>query len=201
MSWGESIEKNIEHTTMGLLLQAMRCSLDDPMFPWRMHISSYETILERIQEITNDLNSYMMNRATPHLEAWSSLRNNDSSNHHGQPRMGTPHASELKSSAWTSRWIRSTKKALHNKQRHPIAMESQRKGAYIPNQVKMHTYDPTLKHCIKYFYWIEREEDEINLNIRKISKTWEDQQEKSSIRIMSSWRAQRTLVPIKGISR
>jgi hypothetical protein len=33
-----------------------------------MHIASYETVLERIQEITNDLNSYIMNRATPYLE-------------------------------------------------------------------------------------------------------------------------------------
>ena len=64
--------------------------LDNLMFPRRMHIASYETVLERIQEITNDLNSYMMNRATPYLEAWSSLKNNESSNHHIQPRMGTP---------------------------------------------------------------------------------------------------------------
>jgi hypothetical protein len=86
--------------------------LEDPMFPWRMHIASYETVLERIQEITNDLNSYIMNRATPYLEVWSSLRNNESSNHHGQPRMGTPHAhaSELKASTWMSRWIRSTRR-------------------------------------------------------------------------------------------
>jgi len=30
-----------------------------------------------------------MNQAIPHLGVWSDLINNETSNHHGQPRMGT----------------------------------------------------------------------------------------------------------------
>jgi hypothetical protein len=47
------------------------------------------TILERIQEMNDLLNFLMMNQATLHLGALSSLINNESSNHHGQPKMGT----------------------------------------------------------------------------------------------------------------
>jgi hypothetical protein len=77
----------------------------------------------------NDLlNSIMMNQATPHLRGGSSLINNESSNHHGQPMMGIALAFEWKASTWMSQWIRRTKKALECKQRHPMMMEHQRGG-------------------------------------------------------------------------
>jgi hypothetical protein len=48
----------------------------------------------------NDLlSSFMMNQATPHLGVESNLINNESSNHRGQPRMGT---------AFTTEWMVST---------------------------------------------------------------------------------------------
>jgi hypothetical protein len=40
----------------------------------------------------------MVNQATPHLKAWPSLRNNKSSNHYEQPRMGIALVFEWKAS-------------------------------------------------------------------------------------------------------
>jgi hypothetical protein len=73
-------------------------------------------------------NSFMMNRATPHLEAWLSLRSNESSNRHGQPTIGTVLTSEWKTSTRMSQYIERIKKALNNKQRHPVMMEHRRGG-------------------------------------------------------------------------
>jgi len=50
-----------------------------------MHTINERTILKRIQETK----FFMMNQATPHLGAESSLINNESSNHRRQPKIGT----------------------------------------------------------------------------------------------------------------
>jgi hypothetical protein len=55
-----------------------------------MHTTNQKLIFRRIQE----RKSFMMNQATPHLGAESSLINNESSNYRGQPRMGTALTSE-----------------------------------------------------------------------------------------------------------
>jgi hypothetical protein len=47
----------------------------------RMHTAKQRTILERIQEMNDLLSSFMMNQATPHLGALSSLKNSETSNH------------------------------------------------------------------------------------------------------------------------
>jgi hypothetical protein len=73
-------------------------------------------------------NSFMMSWATPHLEAWSSLRTTESSNCRGQPKMGTALTSEWKASTRMSQYIERIKKALKSKQRHPVMMEHQRGG-------------------------------------------------------------------------
>jgi len=73
-------------------------------------------------------NSFRMNRATPHLEAWSSLRTIESSNRRGQPKMGTALTSEWKASTRMSQYMGRAKKALVRKQRHPMTMEHQRGG-------------------------------------------------------------------------
>jgi len=49
----------------------------------RIHTTNQRTSLDRILEINDLLSSFMMNQATPHLEALSSLINSKSSNHHG----------------------------------------------------------------------------------------------------------------------
>ena len=49
----------------------------------RIHITNQRTSLDRIEEINDLLSSFMINQATPHLEALSSLTNNESSNRHG----------------------------------------------------------------------------------------------------------------------
>ena len=73
-------------------------------------------------------NSFMMNRATPHLEAWSNWRSNESSNRHGQPTIGTALTSEWKASTRMSQYMGRAKKALVSKQRHPMTMDHQRGG-------------------------------------------------------------------------
>jgi len=73
-------------------------------------------------------NSFRMNRATPHLEVWSSLRTTESSNHRGQPKMGTALTSEWKASTRMSQYMGRAKKALVSKQRHPMTTEHQRGG-------------------------------------------------------------------------
>jgi len=50
-----------------------------------MHTTNQKIIFRRIQE----RKSFMMNQATPHLGAESSLINNKSSNRRRQPEMGT----------------------------------------------------------------------------------------------------------------
>jgi hypothetical protein len=60
-----------------------------------MHTINQRIILRRIQK----RKSFMMNQATPHLGAESSLINSESSNCCGQPRMGT---------ALTTEWMAST---------------------------------------------------------------------------------------------
>ena len=49
----------------------------------RIHITNQRTSLDRIEEINDLLSSFMINQATPHLGALSSLTNNESSNRHG----------------------------------------------------------------------------------------------------------------------
>jgi len=141
-----------------------------------------------------------MKWVTSHMEAWSSLRSSKSSNHHGRPMIGTALTSKWKASTRMSQCIERIKKALNNKQRHPVMMEHWRGGTYISNQVRMHTCHLTSKHCIYFWFvagkilnvvqqdwgqrkncWFEEqqrimvltlewEEDEINPNIREISK-------------------------------
>ena len=54
-----------------------------------MRTINERTILKIIQKMNDKLSSFMMNQATPHLGAESSLMNSESSNHRGRPRMGT----------------------------------------------------------------------------------------------------------------
>jgi len=70
----------------------------------------------------------MMNQATPHLGAESSLINNKSSNHRRQPEMGTALTFEWKASIRMSQYMGRAKKALVSKQRHPMTMDHQRGG-------------------------------------------------------------------------
>ena len=69
-----------------------------------------------------------MNQATPHLGAWSSLINSESSNRRGQPEMGTALTFEWKASIRMSQYMERTNKALVSKQRHPMTMDHQRGG-------------------------------------------------------------------------
>jgi hypothetical protein len=64
-----------------------------------MRTINQRTILERIQEMNDLLSFFMINQATLHLGALSSLTNSESSNHRGQPKMGT---------AFTAEWMAST---------------------------------------------------------------------------------------------
>ena len=80
----------------------------------------------------NDLfNSFMTNRATPHLEAWSSLINNKSSNRRRHLEMGTALTFEWKASTRMSQYMGRAKKALVSKQRHPMTMDHQRGDLYF----------------------------------------------------------------------
>jgi len=92
-----------------------------------------------------------MKWATSHMEAWSSLRSNKSSNHHGRPMIGTALTSKWKASTRMSQCIERIKKALNNKQRHHVMMEHWRGGTYMSNQVRMHACHLTSKHCI--YFW------------------------------------------------
>jgi len=55
-----------------------------------MHTTNQRIILRRNQE----RKSFMMNQTTPHLEAESSLKNNESSNSRRQPKIGTAFTTE-----------------------------------------------------------------------------------------------------------
>jgi hypothetical protein len=107
------------------------------------HTINQRIILRRIQK----RKSFMMNQATPHLGAESSLINNESSNHRGQPKMGIVLAFEWKANTQMSQCIERIKKALECKQRHPMTMDHQRGGTYISNKVRMHVCHLTSKHC------------------------------------------------------
>jgi hypothetical protein len=96
----------------------------------------------------------MMNRATPHLEAWSSLTSNESSNSHEQPTIGIALTSEWKASTRMSQYIERIKKAFNSKQRQPVMMEHRRRETYISNQVRMHACHLTSKHCIYFLFVI-----------------------------------------------
>ncbi|KAI9378449.1 hypothetical protein POPTR_018G096021v4 [Populus trichocarpa] len=76
----------------------------------------------------------MMNQATPHLGAESSLINNKSSNRRRQPEMGTALTFEWKASIRMSQYMGRANKALVSKQRHPVMMEHRRGGTYISHQ-------------------------------------------------------------------
>ena len=86
-----------------------------------MHTTNQRIVLRRIQE----RKSFMMNQATPHLGAESSLINSESSNRRGQPRMGTTLTAEWMASTCMSQCIERTNKALVSKQRHPMTMDHQ----------------------------------------------------------------------------
>ena len=113
-----------------------------------MHTINQRIILRRIQK----RKSFMMNQATPHLGAESSLINSESSNCCGQPRMGTALTTEWMASTWMSQCIERTNKALEYKQRHPMTMDHQRGGTYISNQVRMHACHLTLKHYTYFLF-------------------------------------------------
>ena len=68
----------------------------------RMHTTNQRTMLERIQRMNDLLCSFIMNQATPHLEAWSCLINNESSNHCGQSKMSIALKFKRKASTRTS---------------------------------------------------------------------------------------------------
>jgi len=92
-----------------------------------MHTINQRVILRRIQK----RKFFMMNQATPHLGAWSSLINSESSNRHGQPRIGTALTAEWMAGTWMSQCIERTNKALECKQRHPMTMDHQRGDLYF----------------------------------------------------------------------
>jgi len=98
----------------------------------------------------------MMNQATPHLGAESSLINNKSSNRRRQPEMGTALTTEWMASTWMSQGIKRTKKALECKQRHPMTMDHQKGGTYISHQVRRHACHLTSKHCTFLWFVTER---------------------------------------------
>jgi hypothetical protein len=113
-----------------------------------MHTTNQRIILRRIQE----RKSFTMNQATPHLGAKSSLINSESSNRHGQPRLGTALTTGWMASTRMSQYMGRTDKALECKQRHPVMMEHRRGGTYISNQVRMHACQLTLKHCTYFLF-------------------------------------------------
>jgi len=57
----------------------MRSTLDDC---WQTVYNSSNGNFKRIQKFNDFLNSFIISQATSHLEAWSDLINNESSNHH-----------------------------------------------------------------------------------------------------------------------
>ena len=89
-----------------------------------MHTIDQRIILRTIQK----RKPFMMNQATPHLGAKSSLINSESSNRHGQPRLGTALTTEWMASTQMSQYMGRTNKALECKQRHPVMMEHRRRG-------------------------------------------------------------------------
>jgi hypothetical protein len=67
------------------------------------------------QKNPKEIKSFMMNQATPHLGALSSLINNESSNRRRQPEMGTTLTFEWKANTRMSQYMGRAKKALVSK--------------------------------------------------------------------------------------
>jgi hypothetical protein len=86
------------------------------------------------------------------LGAESSLINNESSNRHGQPRMGTALTSEW----WLSHeWANASEeqRRLWNANKGTLWRWSIKEGGtYISNQVRMHACHLTSKHCT--YFWV-----------------------------------------------
>jgi len=101
-----------------------------------MHTTNQRIILRRIQE----RKSFMMNQATPHLGAESSLINSESSNCRGQPRMGTALTSEWwLSHEWANAW--KEQRRLWNANKGTLGRWIIKEGGtYISNQVRIHAY-------------------------------------------------------------
>ena len=108
------------------------------------------------QKNPKEIKSFMMNQATPHLGALSSLINSESSNRRRQPEMGTALTFEWKASIRMSQYMGRAKKVLVSKQRHPMMMDHQRGGTYISHQVRMHACHLTSKHCTYLWFVTER---------------------------------------------
>jgi hypothetical protein len=69
----------------------------------KMHTTNQRTILDRIQEMNDQLSSFMMNQTIPHLGAQSCLINNERSNHRRKPRIGMTLTAEWMASTQISR--------------------------------------------------------------------------------------------------
>jgi hypothetical protein len=89
-----------------------------------MHTINQRIILRRIQK----RKSFMMNQATPHLGAESSLINSESSNCCGQPRMGTALTTEWMASTRMSQYMGRTNKALGMQTKAPYDDGSSKGG-------------------------------------------------------------------------
>ena len=141
-----------------------------------MHTTDQRIILRRIQE----RKSFMMNQATPHLEAESSLINSESSNRHGQPRMGTALTSEW----WLSHeWANASKeqRRFWNANKGTLWRWSIKEGgAYISNQVRMHACHLTSKHCA-YFWVVTGKSSMKSSKIVDRKNHWVDNNKESSV--------------------
>jgi len=120
-----------------------------------MRTINQRTILERIQEM-NDLLSYlMMNQATLHLGALSSLINSESSNHRGQPKMGTAFITERMTSTWMSQCIEKQRR-LCNAKKATLWRWSIKEGGPIFQKVRCIAYHLTshaLHICFADISW------------------------------------------------
>jgi hypothetical protein len=54
-----------------------------------IHKANQMAVFEIIQEVNDLLNFFMIKQPIPHFGAWLGLINNNSSNHCGQPMIGT----------------------------------------------------------------------------------------------------------------
>jgi len=59
------------------------------MIVGKMHIANQRVVLKRIQKVNDLLNSFIIKQVIPYLGVWLVLINNESSNHLGQPKMGS----------------------------------------------------------------------------------------------------------------
>jgi len=141
-----------------------------------MHTTNQRIILRRIQE----RKSFMMNQATPHLGAESSLINSESSNRRGQPRMGTALTSEW----WLSHeWANASEeqRRLWNANKGTLWRWSIKEGGtYISNQVRMHACHLTSKHCA--YFWVVTEKSSMKSSkIVDRKNHWVDNNKESSV--------------------